>query len=474
MGLTARPKRETALPSETERAVAMRRAVAAAARMPHARLIVLSLYWVAIGYLWQGLHTLILPDLVLRLVGETYKGTALSLLENLGLLMATVWQPVAGAISDHTSTRWGRRHPFILGGTLADIPFLIGIALSGSYWLVVLFYVLLQTSSNTAHGPYQALLPDVVPEEQRGVASGYYGIANMVGLLVGVVGVGAIYGRFGRAPAIASIAAFLLVAMAVTVLFVPDKTPAARGGIPSLRQLLVSTFAEPVRNRNFMWITACRLLVLMGLVGIQTFIFYFFYDTWFPGASAKTISATTTLIGLVIAITSVASLPAGMLSDRFGRRWLTVLSGVLASIGIVGLVFSHYVWIPPVLLDPIAHFLGVPPGAAQAIVYGIPIGTGIGAFLSVNWAQMTDVIPQARSAAYMGFFNIATAGSGVLTRLIGGGLLDYFNAHGVLFGLKAGYPVVFSFCAVLTLAGGLVVLKARESPSNRFRSDGHD
>ncbi len=430
--------------------------------MPRSRLIALSVYWVAIGYLWQGLHTLILPDLVLQLVGETYKGTALSLMENLGLLMATVWQPVAGAISDHTSTRWGRRHPFILGGTLADIPFLLGIALSGSYWLLAVFYILLQTSSNTAHGPYQALLPDVVPEEQRGEASGYYGVANMAGLLVGVVGVGATYASFGRLAAIASIAAVLVLAMAVTVVFVRDDTPAAPGAFPGLRRLLVDTFAQPIRNRDFMWITACRLLVLMGLVGIQTFIFYFFYDTWFQGASAKTISATTTLIGLVIAISSVASLPAGMLSDRIGRRQLVVLSGVLASIGMVGLVFSHYVWVPSAILDPLARLLAVPPAAVQAMIYGIPIGIGVGAFMSVNWALMTDFIPQAQSASYMGFFNIATAGSGILTRLIAGGLLDYFNAQGSLLGLKAGYPVVFTLCALWTLAGGVVVLKARE------------
>src|SRR5512135_814797 len=158
MGQTGGRQKGTALSSQAERAVAMRVAVTAAVRMPHARLILLSVYWIAIGYLWQGLHTLILPDLVLRFVGETYKGTALSVLENSGLLVATFWQPVAGAISDHTTTRWGRRHPFILGGTLLDIPFLIGIALSGSYWLLIVFYILLQASSNTAHGPYQALL----------------------------------------------------------------------------------------------------------------------------------------------------------------------------------------------------------------------------------------------------------------------------------------------------------------------------
>jgi MFS family permease len=463
MGLTA-PTQPSAAPlPRPEPLTGTRTAAAIVQRVPAARLVVLSVYWVAIGYLWNGLHTLILPDLVLHLVSPTYKGTALGLMENLGLLVATVWQPVVGAISDHTSTRWGRRHPYILGGSLLDIPFLIGIALSGSYWLLVVFYILLQTSSNTAHGPFQALMPDVVPEKQRGEASGYYGAANMAGIMVGVLGVGAIAGRFGDTAAIASMIVVVVVAMAITVLFISDKTPAVPGGIPGPRKLLAGAFGEPIHNHDFMWISLCRLLILMGLIGIQTFVYYFFYDTWFPGATSKTMSASTLLPGVVVAVSAIASLPAGKLSDRFGRRGLVVLSGVLAFTGFAGLVSSHYVWVPSSILQPIANSLGVPPGAAQAILYGLPIGLGLGTFMTVNWAQMTDVIPQSLSGAYMGFFNIATAGAGVLIRLTGGVMVDFFNAHGMVFGLKAGYPVLFAFCGLLTLAGGLVVLKTRET-----------
>ncbi|HEV2685686.1 MAG TPA: MFS transporter, partial [Actinomycetota bacterium] len=134
----------------------------------------------AIGYLWNSMGLLILPQLVERLVGA-HKGLALGLLEGVGSLMAVVWQPLVGAFSDRTRTRFGRRHPFIALGTAGDVVFLIGIALSGSYWLLLVFYFLLQTSSNTAQGPYQGLLPDVVPAQQRGEASGYYGISNVVG-----------------------------------------------------------------------------------------------------------------------------------------------------------------------------------------------------------------------------------------------------------------------------------------------------
>src|SRR5206468_3797867 len=83
-------------------------------------------------------------------------------------------------------------------GTAGDLLFLTGIALAGSYWWIVLFYFLLQFASNTAQAPYQGLLPDVVPETQRGEASGYYGVANLVGIAGGTVAAGLLLAHFGR------------------------------------------------------------------------------------------------------------------------------------------------------------------------------------------------------------------------------------------------------------------------------------
>src|SRR5215218_4360215 len=96
-------------------------------RLTHLDFVVLSLYWVAIGYLWQSLGTLLLPSLVQDLVGAASKGRALSLLEGIGTIVAIVWQPLAGALSDRTRTRWGRRHPYILTGTLGDLVFLAAL-----------------------------------------------------------------------------------------------------------------------------------------------------------------------------------------------------------------------------------------------------------------------------------------------------------------------------------------------------------
>lgn len=440
-------------------AVAVRQTVG---RLGHLDFIVLSLYWVAIGYLWQSLATLILPDLVLSLVGQEHKGIALSTLEGIGTIMAVVWQPLAGSISDRTHTRWGRRRPFVFAGTVGDILFLAGIALSGSYWMVVLFYFLLQTASNTAQGPYQGWMPDVVPEDQRGMASGYYGVANIVGILAGTVGAGIMLSHFGRLAAIGSIAALLAVTMAITVVLVPDRAEPVQERFESPWHAVRTTFVRPLAFPQFLWLMASRLLILMGIVGIQSFVFYYFSDTYFHGNTRETTYATTALVALVVIVALIVTWPAAWLSDRIGRRPLILASGVLAAIGTLDLVFSHYRWAPLELLDPLGSALNVPPLVAQATLAGIVIGVGFGAFESVDWAFIQDVIPRAESGLFMGFSNIATAGSGVIARFIAGGLLDVFNAGPPILGLKGGYPVIFTVFFVWLLLGSLAILKVKE------------
>ncbi len=423
--------------------------------------VLLSVYWIAIGYLWTSLGGLIMPDLVKHLVGNEHKGLALGVIEGIGSLMAVVWQPVVGAVSDRTRTRFGRRHPFILGGTLGDVLFLVGLALSGSYWLVVIFYFLLQTASNTAQGPYQGLMPDVVPETQRGTASGYYGISNIIGLLLGTVVAGVILDRAGRVVAILSICALLLLTMLPTVLLIPDKTESSQSQFQGVRQALTTTFSRPLRHPAFLWLMASRLLILMGLVGIQSFVLYYFSDVFFPKNSHATITAAYTLQGLVIVSAFLIAWPAARASDRFGRRPFILIGGLLGAAGMLLLVFSHYQVLPGQFLDPLANILKVPPLAAQATLVGILIGIGYGLFFSVDWAFIQDLIPAGEAGLFMGFSNIATAGSGVIARLVAGPLLDPFNHHTFL-GLPGGYPVIFSIFFIWLVAGALLILKVPE------------
>jgi Na+/melibiose symporter-like transporter len=441
--------------------------VAAVATAPQRRLatvdfLLLSVYWIAIGYLWNSLTALILPDMIIQLVGRAHEGLAASFLKSLGTLVAIIWQPVVGGISDRTITWWGRRRPFIAAGTAGDVLFLIGIALAGNYWWLVVFYFLLQFASNTAQAPYQGLLPDVVPEGQRAEASGFYGVANLVGIASGTVGAGLLLAHLGRGAAIASIAIVLIVTMLATVLLVPDRAAPVDSPYRDLRELLTKTFAIPFRNRNFRWLMVSRLLIFMGFGGLQNFAFFYFDNVFFHQDRKATAIAASTLLGIAIAVAALVTWPASRLSNRTGRRPLIFGAGLFGAAGTLVLVFSHYQWVPDAALHPLASFLKVPDLAAQATLTGLLIGVGLGVFFSVDWAFIQDIIPPHEGGLYMGFSNIATAGAGIIAVFLGGPLLDAFNAGPRILGLPGGFPVVFSVFAVWFVIGSLSILKVPE------------
>ncbi|HSR23529.1 MAG TPA: hypothetical protein VLW53_08260, partial [Candidatus Eisenbacteria bacterium] len=114
------------------------------------------------------------------------------------------------------------------------------------------------------------------------------------------------------------------------------------------------------------------------------------------------------------------------------------------------------------LLEPLARVLGVPDQVAQTLVAGALTGAGLGSFLSVDWALITDVIPRDEAGLFFGFSNIATAGAGVIARFIAGFLLDAFNAGPRLLNLPGGYPVIFGVFVVWLLLGTLLILKVPE------------
>jgi MFS family permease len=432
-------------------------------RVRHHDLALMSLYWIAIGYLWSSLGAIILPDLVQQLVGRAHKGTAISILEAIGTVMAVVWQPLAGAISDRWVSPLGRRRPFIIAGTVGDVIFLVGLALSGSYWVLVIFYLLLQTASNTAQGPYQGLLPDRVPHEQRGEASGYYGIANLVGILTGTVGAGLLLHHYGRGVAVASIAALLTITMLVTVTLVPDTGKPVKEQFTSPLAAFLHTFSLDLRlHRDFAWLMVSRLLILMGVVGLQSFAFFYFGDVFFAGNRRQTTLATSILLGLVVLVGLLVTWPAAKLSDQVGRKPIVFGGALIGAAATVMLIFSHYQLLPSAILEPLANLLRVPPLAAQGVVVGFFIGVGFGSFLSVDWAFITDVIPAAEAGRFMGFSNIATAGSGIIARLSAGWLLDQFNAGPRILGLPGGYPVIFTIFVAWMVLGALAVLRVRD------------
>src|SRR5205085_5842091 len=111
--------------------------------------------------IWAGLDATILPARLTDLVGGLELGRATAIAVTAGVVMPIIIQPLTGAVSDYTTSRWGRRKPYIAIGASLDVLFLVALASSDTYLAVVLFYVLVQFSSNFAQGAFPGYLPDL-------------------------------------------------------------------------------------------------------------------------------------------------------------------------------------------------------------------------------------------------------------------------------------------------------------------------
>jgi Na+/melibiose symporter-like transporter len=398
----------------------------------------ISVYWFALSYLWNSLHPIVLPTLVPLLAHANLKGSALGIMTSLGLLLAVVIQPLAGAVSDRTSSRWGRRRPFILFGTLFDLVFLVGIALAGNYWLLLAFYLLLQLSSNTAQGPYQGLIPDLVPEGRRGAASGAKQLAEILGIIVTAKVTAHFVGQGQTLVALGTIAAFLLITMIITLLAIREM-PAREVSPTALSEKKLRRI-----NRDYVWLLCSRLLVLLGMNLVRNFALYFMDDVLhMPNAAAPTGDMLAIIALCILAITY----PAGHLSDRLGRKRMNVFSALLGAVGAFLLLFAR----GQVLLS----LMGL--DFTDVLLYGSIVGLSAGIYLSSNWAWATDLIPKDEAAGYLGITNLATAGAGVLAGL-GGPLIDIFNARQP--GL--GYTALYSAAGSAYLLGALALMAIGE------------
>ncbi|TES87935.1 MAG: MFS transporter [Dehalococcoidia bacterium] len=401
----------------------------------------ISIYGFALAALWSSLHSIVLPLRLLDVVAEAEKNTYLGLLTFAGLLLAMIVQPITGAISDRSGFKWGRRRPYILIGSLLGVLLLPGIGLFQSYFALFIIYCLLQMTSNVAQGTYQAFIPDLVPQDRKGLASGVKSLLEIIGGIAIVRLIGYFMGKYVPGEGViwlwlvlGVLAAVLLGAMLATIIMVKESPGRKNEEQLSVWKTLSRSFKVDVRkDRDFIVFLVSRLLIFMALATIQTFTLFYLRDV------IGLVNPATATADLLIAVgvgMLLAVYPAGRLSDRIGRRPVVISSGLVGAGGILVIFFST--------------------SYGVVIAGGAIIGTATGAFMSSNWALATDLVPGGEEARYLGLTNMATAGGAALARLIGP-VIDYFNRYGA--GL--GYQVMLGACFVYFMVGSLLLLKIR-------------
>lgn len=405
-------------------------------RIDYVKITILSL---ALAALWGSLHSIVLPLRLLDFVAESEKNTYLGMLTLTGLLLAMFVQPIAGAISDRSGFGWGRRRPYVLLGTALALLLIPGIGYAGSYAAIFIIYCLMQVSTNIAQGPYQAFIPDLVPEKKRGIASGVKSLLEIVGgfgLVYLIVYIGNHFTREGTSwlwLILGILATMLLAALLITIIAIKEH-PAVAGPKSPLISTLYKGFKVDIKNsHDFILFLISRLLFIMALTTLQSFAFYFVQDT------VKVVNPATATAELLVAVgigMVVAVYPAGRLSDILGRKPILVTAGLMGASGILVLFFA--------------------PSYRYILIGGCLLGIAAGAFMSSSWALATDLVPGNEEAQYLGLANMATAGGAALARLIGP-VIDFFNRYSS--GL--GYQVMLLACFIYFIAGLILVVKIK-------------
>src|SRR6202022_466395 len=314
-------------------------------------MLVLSSFWFAIAYTMQPLGGNIIPLLVARFTHPMTAhlgpiafpvdvNTYVSLLDTIGAAFAIIWQPAIGAISDNSRFELGRRRPFIAIGVVGDVIFLTLIAFVTSFWALLLVYAAFQIASNTAQGPYQGMLPDQVPADQRGEASGYYGLMNMVGTIVGFLVVGALFIPTHHVRlAILTLPLVIAVAGALVIFGVPDRRRTAESTQRLHRSVLLSVAIDTKRYRDFAWLMVSRLFFLMAPVAIGTYAFNFIRYT-FNYSEGKASLYSSALQATILVFAAVLCMTAGFLAERFGKKRLIGAACVIGAVGSTLLIFA--------------------------------------------------------------------------------------------------------------------------------------
>jgi MFS family permease len=362
------------------------------------------------------------------------KAAALGTVLSVGAVLALIGNPFFGAMSDRTTSRFGRRRPWLLGGMLVGFAGLLVVALGDSVAVLTAGWALAQLGVNATLSTLTALLPDQIPARQRGRVSGILGLMTSVSVLLGSAMAAALAGDALLMFAIPAAIGVATVALLVAVL---KDRPAERGHFAPYRfkEFLSTFYVSPRRHPDFVWNIISRFLIWMGLACVTTYQAYLLIDRF--GYTTDTVAGgilLATLIstgGLV-----VGSAAGGMLSDRLGRRKPFVLgAGIVVAAALVVIAFA----------GSFGVFL------AAALLFGL----GQGAYLAVDLALATDVLPDPDDAAKdMGVLNIANALPQSLVPILAAPILAV-GAGG------ANYSLLFLCGAAVAIAGSLLVRMVR-------------
>ncbi|MET8169041.1 MFS transporter [Streptomyces sp. NPDC005329] len=383
---------------------------------------------------FAALFTPILVSLSVR-VGELDpegKTVSLSRVLAVGAVLAMIANPLCGALSDRTTSRFGRRRPWLLAGSLVTTLGTLICGTAESLTTLTAGWAITQFGANAVYAALLATIPDRVPDHLQGRVSGAIGMTLYMAMVLGAVIARPLIGH--------NLSLFLLPGLlglaGVTTLvwIMRDDAPADRAALPPFRlaDFVRSFWISPRLHPDFAWNFCGRFLMFCGISTMTGYQFYFAVDRL--GQSVPTASATVAVAAVVtMSGTVLGSLTGGWLSDRTGRRKIFVF--VAALISVIGLVLTACAQTTTAFYTAAAVF-----------------SLGLGSYMAVDTALAIGVLPDRTTAAKdLGVLNIGNTLPQSLIPAIAPLFLSIGSASGT------NYTALYLFGSACACAGAFAI-----------------
>lgn len=428
--------------------------------------LTLNVLWFSVNFQYAAMLPIVVPTQVLLFVdtgqvGSVEQATFLGWLSTVASVVSLLMPPLIGTLSDRTPGPFGRRRPYIaIGGLLL----ILSTPLLASASTILIFLVglsVLHIGMNVLTPAYQSLVPDRVPKEQRGEASGYVGGMTILGNVASLGLAAWLLGgvspqsfsksliRYNAGIYYIVTAIGVLIGVLITVIGVREvplilSTHSSRQARVKVRhrfrRWFVQNWVEPWRSYNFTVVFLTRSSIMLGLALFMTFIEYYFARVQHI---TNFVQVTALVAILALAGGVVSGLVLGIFSDRLRRRApLVSISALCMSLTAFAFVLfpsSLAIWLWPL---------------------GVIFGLGYGAYTSVDWALSIDALPSLENAGKdLGLWDASANLPAIIAPLLGSLIINVANIFGHT---ELGYRLVFTAAAFFLVIAAVCVLFVRE------------
>ncbi|MFC6260804.1 MFS transporter [Levilactobacillus fujinensis] len=385
----------------------------------------------AIGVvLWLGPYLALVGVLVPQQVARIDPGSktqAIALMSTVAMIVSTIANIIEGALSDRTRSKWGRRTPWIVWGSVGTAVVILFWGKCTAIWQVVLSDSVYMIFLNMIVAPLIAVIADRTSPKYRGTISSVYALGSAAGQYGGQ----AFASLFLPVPytGFMVMAGLTLLSGPIAGLILHEKSTKDMPVDQITMKNFSQNFAFPTKGAHDFY------LALFGKLCIQTASFaisgYQLYIlTDYIKLHGGTLQSYVTMISMILMTTAIIlCIFAGPISDKIGRRKMPViLAGGLVAIGSLVPMFSTKPWI--------------------MLVYAAVVGIGMGMYNSVDQALNIEVLPDAKTAAKdLGLLNMANNGGQVFGPIFSAAIIGMVGYHGI-FPLACAMAIIGSILII--------------------------